>query len=63
LSGECNTSEHACTVELPAFCKTMNSRKNQNLFEIRIDLDSSYHTENLQNVMCRCMRERKRTIN
>jgi hypothetical protein len=45
-------------------CKeSANSRRNQNLFEIRIDLDSSYHTENIQNVTCRCTQERKMTIN
>jgi hypothetical protein len=28
VSGECNASECACVVELPAFCKTMSSSKN-----------------------------------
>jgi hypothetical protein len=43
--------------------RVLTVEKIQNLFDIIIDLDSSYLTENLQNVMCRRMRETKRTIN
>jgi hypothetical protein len=34
--------------------RVLTAEKNQNLFEIIIDMDSSYHTKNVQNVMCRC---------